>query len=66
MDEDGNRSFKKGSLRLDVVLYSNEKAFVAFDMKVGTAGKGNAISAAKYGEYQRRFGAMLFTVHLKI
>ncbi|MFZ6778507.1 hypothetical protein ACO0LD_16920 [Undibacterium sp. Ji83W] len=66
LDENGEESRKKGSLRLDVVVFIGVKTWVAFDMKLGKAGKGNPISVEKWNQYERRFGALLFTFQFKI
>jgi hypothetical protein len=62
----GKTSYEKGSLRLDVVVYVQGRAFLTMDMKVGAKGKGNRISAEKWAEYERRFGALLVTIGIKI
>jgi RHS repeat-associated protein len=62
----GQESFKKGALRLDVVVYVRDRAFLAMDMKVGAKRQGNRISAEKWKEYERRFGAVLVTIGIKI
>jgi hypothetical protein len=35
-------------------------------MKLGAKAKGNRISAEKWAEYERRFGALLVTIGIKI
>lgn len=63
---DGTESYEKGALRLDVVVYVQGRAFLTMDMKLGAKGKGNRISAEKWAEYERRFGALLVTIGIKI
>jgi hypothetical protein len=66
LDANGVRSNKRGSLRLDVVVYFESQAFVTMDMKLGANGKGNRISNDKWFEYERRFKATLVTIGIKI
>lgn len=66
LDQGGFPSHKKGSLRLDVIITYKGKNWLTFDLKTGTAGKGNIISSKKRIEYQRRFGARLITIGFPI
>lgn len=53
-----------GSLRVDVSIYRDNTPVLIMDMKVGA--KGNRISDPKWLEYERRFGATMVTIGIKI
>jgi hypothetical protein len=66
LDSNGNKSYAKGSMRIDAVIYYRGKAWVAFDMKMGANGVGNKISNKNHIAYEKRVRAMLFTIGFTI